>query len=216
MGKHTAKQWEEKVINMKEDEVLKSLVKNYGSKKWKKISVLMSKHKNVSYKSPKQCRDRWVNKLNPELTQNSWTIEEEKLLIIKQRQLGNKWSSISKFFIGRSACSIKNHFYSLIRKNIRRFNKYWALGERITDTVADLLKKPKYYDLLAKPSLPKTHENYHKSIDEVLEDQATLLNSNIRGFEPEKNSNPSENLIETEKRLFPFPEFWLLNLLLPS
>ncbi|OMJ75735.1 hypothetical protein SteCoe_25073 [Stentor coeruleus] len=216
MGKHTAKQWVEKVINIKEDDILKSIVKNYGSKKWKKISVFMSKHKSVSYKSPKQCRDRWVNRLNPELTQNSWTIDEEKLLIIKQKELGNKWSRISKFFIGRSACSIKNHFYSLIRKNIRRYNKYWALGERITDKVADLLKQPKYYNLLVKPSLPKTHANYHKSIDEVLEDQATQNTPPIRVLKPEKVSDTIENLTKNVKELFPFPNFWLLSSLLPS
>lgn len=37
---------------------------------------------------------------------------------------GNKWTLIANKLEGRTALTTKNHFYSLIRKNFRQFNKF--------------------------------------------------------------------------------------------
>lgn len=138
---------------------------------------MMKSSDNANYKSPKQCRDRWVNHLDPKLNQTPWTDQEEAFLIEKHKSFGCKWSIISKFFQGRSANSIKNHFYSLIRKNLRRYNKYHALGKRISGKVSNLIKNPKFYKLLVKPSVPKTHKSYEegwKNEDESSEDKEII------------------------------------------
>lgn len=37
--------------------------------------------------------------------------------------MGNNWSKIATFLVGRSDNTIKNHFYATIRRKIRRYNK---------------------------------------------------------------------------------------------
>lgn len=37
-------------------------------------------------------------------------------------QIGNKWAEISKYLEGRSENDIKNQFYSVLRRGLRRIN----------------------------------------------------------------------------------------------
>ncbi|OMJ92337.1 hypothetical protein SteCoe_4886 [Stentor coeruleus] len=209
MVKRSVKHWEQK-----EDELLKHLIEINESKKWNHISEMMNSDDSANYKSPKQCRDRWVNHLDPKLNQTPWTDEEEAFLIEKHKNFGCKWSIISKFFQGRSANSIKNHFYSLIRKNLRRYNKYHALGKRISGKVSNLIKSPKYYKLLVKPTLPKTH----KSFKEVLKNEEECSEAKEVLNEP-KNLNLlwTKGFIERNEILSQFQEpvlpcYWLFPL----
>ena len=39
------------------------------------------------------------------------------------QQFGNKWTEITKMFHGRTDNDIKNHFYSMLRRSLRRINK---------------------------------------------------------------------------------------------
>jgi hypothetical protein len=57
-----------------------------------------------------------LNKLN-------WTTIEEYTFFESHKILGNKWSSITKFLPYRSDNNLKNHFYSNLRKSLRRFMK---------------------------------------------------------------------------------------------
>ena len=101
-----------------EDKSIKSLVNKYGTSNWTFISNQMGQNR-----SGKQCRERWYNQLNPEMKKNNWTNEEENILFTKHMQLGNKWSDIASFLPGRTLNDIKNHFYSKLRKFIRKILK---------------------------------------------------------------------------------------------
>ncbi|OMJ75734.1 hypothetical protein SteCoe_25072 [Stentor coeruleus] len=138
-----------------EDSLLKSLVSTFGLKKWKLVNKIMGKHCKNWVRSPKQCRDRWINNLDPDITKITWSNQEELLLFEKHRIYGSKWSTISRYLDGRSGNSIKNHFYSIIRKNIRKYNKKRIYGDKITEDIPELLKKPKFYNLLVRPSKAK-------------------------------------------------------------
>ena len=101
-----------------EDKSIKSLVNKYGTSNWTLISNEMGQNR-----SGKQCRERWYNQLNPNVKKNNWTDEEENILFTKHMQLGNKWSDIASFLPGRTLNDIKNHFYSKLRKFIRKILK---------------------------------------------------------------------------------------------
>ena len=98
-----------------EDKSIKSLVNKYGTRNWTLISNKMGQNR-----SGKQCRERWYNQLNPDMNKKDWTDKEEIILFSKQMQLGNKWADIASFLPGRTLTDIKNHFYSKLRKFIRK------------------------------------------------------------------------------------------------
>ena len=94
-----------------------------GPSDWKNVSLLMTKRYGIKNKSSKQCRERWVNSLCPNINKGIWTEKEEKILFLTQLKIGNKWSELAKFLPGRSEKDIKNHFYSKLRKYIRKICK---------------------------------------------------------------------------------------------
>ena len=101
-----------------EDKILREKRLMYG-RKWAKIaSFLPGRH-------GKQCRERYVNHLNPELTKSEWTDDEEAVLIAMRQVHGNKWANISKELPGRSDNDVKNHWYSTIK---RKFSQH---GEQV-------------------------------------------------------------------------------------
>ena len=94
-----------------EDEVLRTLVNQYG-KDWSIVA------QHMPNRTPRQCRDRWKHYISPEVITGNWTEEEDQLLMQKVEELGNRWSTISQLFPGRTDIGVKNHYISLTeRKN---------------------------------------------------------------------------------------------------
>lgn len=61
--------------------------------------------------------------MSPEISTAVWSESDEHRLFEAHKVHGNKWKIISKLFEGRTDNSIKNHFYSTIRRCLRRINK---------------------------------------------------------------------------------------------
>jgi transcriptional activator Myb len=61
--------------------------------------------------------------LDPNINKQAWSAKEEKLMFEAHQQFGNKWTEITKMFHGRTDNDIKNHFYSMLRRSLRRINK---------------------------------------------------------------------------------------------
>ncbi|CAM9169183.1 unnamed protein product, partial [Sphacelaria rigidula] len=95
-----------------EDEHLKRLVDHFGYKKWNLLA------KSFPGRSGKQCRERWHNHVDARVKKGEWTPEEDQILCEAQRQLGNKWSEMSRILTGRSENAIKNRFNSLNAKGL--------------------------------------------------------------------------------------------------
>ena len=95
-----------------EDQNLLNAVERLGTKSWKAVANY------VQGRSGKQCRERWLGQLNPQVSTDKWSIDEDMILIRAQKTHGNKWSIISTLLPGRSAISIKNRWSWLTRHGV--------------------------------------------------------------------------------------------------
>ena len=98
-----------------EDERLTKIVSELGDSNWKRISELMGT------RNYRQCRERWVNYLSPNVCRDPWTPEEDNLLVQKFKELGSQWSTISKFFKNRTDVNVKNRWVVISKQSKQQY-----------------------------------------------------------------------------------------------
>ena len=93
-----------------ENKLLEGWVAVNGAKNWEACG------RYIQGRSGKQCREHWNNCLNPELIKGDWTSEEDFLIMFFYEKCQGSWKKIIPLFNGRIENSIKNRFYSQLRK----------------------------------------------------------------------------------------------------
>lgn len=71
-----------------EDEILKAAVMKYGKTEWARIASLLPR------KTPKQCKARWEEWLDPRIKKTEWTREEDEKLMHLAKVLSGQWRTI--------------------------------------------------------------------------------------------------------------------------
>ncbi|CAK78880.1 unnamed protein product (macronuclear) [Paramecium tetraurelia] len=99
------KQWTEE-----EDRQVLRLIQKFG-KNWKRIE------NEMTGRSGKQIRERFINKLDKTINHDPFDEREDEEIYKLYISLGPRWSEISKNLIGRPENSVKNRFYSHIKKH---------------------------------------------------------------------------------------------------
>lgn len=101
---HSRSSW-----SQEEDEVLLNAVSGKSNINWDYIASIDGKH------TPKQCRERWLVKLNPEVRRSPFESWEDDLIQSERQKIGNHWSLIAQLLPGRTSCSVKNRWYTVLR-----------------------------------------------------------------------------------------------------
>lgn len=105
-----------------EDKKLLSLIERYGKDSWNIISDLMMN------RNARQCKERYLNYLSPNINRNKWTDEEDNLILAKVDELGRKWVKISQYFQNRTDTMLKNRYNVLLRsqkrENVANYPKF--------------------------------------------------------------------------------------------
>ena len=96
--------------SIQEDKLLKEWIKKNGPKRWEQCGQF------INGRSGKQCREHWNNCLNPDLVKGEWTAEEDFLIVQFYEKYDGSWKKIIPLFNGRTENSIKNRFFSQLRK----------------------------------------------------------------------------------------------------
>ncbi|CAD8114610.1 unnamed protein product [Paramecium sonneborni] len=127
-----------------EDEALASIYMEYQKQgkhsKWSEIAKEIAlRCKTQIVRQGKQCRERWINKLDPQISKGPWTKEEELTLLQLILKKGKKWSEISKIMKNtRTENSLKNRYHTIMKKER---NKQPEVKEEIQQEIVDLLQQ---------------------------------------------------------------------------
>jgi hypothetical protein len=98
-----------------EDEVLRSAVREWGGKNWKKIANRLKGRTDV------QCLHRWQKVLRPGLIKGPWTPEEDATVIRLVKVHGTKkWSLIARKLNGRLGKQCRERWYNHLDPNINK------------------------------------------------------------------------------------------------
>jgi hypothetical protein len=96
-----------------EDQAIEKHVQANGPRRWPVVCAQLG-----SRRSPKQCRERWFNQLDPNVHQSPWTAEEDQKIFDAYQRVGPKWTLIASELPGRPDNAIKNRWNSSIAKRI--------------------------------------------------------------------------------------------------
>ena len=96
--------------SVEEDAQLTRVVEEMGAKRWNRIA------ESIPGRTGKQCRERWMSHIAPNVRSGEWTEDEVELLVKLQSEFGNKWSKISQYFVDRPPNVIKNKFNCILRR----------------------------------------------------------------------------------------------------
>ena len=153
----------------KENELLKKWIETVGPKKWTKCAL------GIPGRSGKQCREHWNNSLNSNILKGNWTVEEDYLLMLFYEKMDKSWKKMIPLFKSRTENSIKNRFFSQLRKIA---SKYIKTGKREYSTKFGLSILLKYYEegLQESKNLFLKNSNMNENeLDEYINDIEKML-----------------------------------------
>jgi myb proto-oncogene protein len=134
--KKTTKSYSRQSWNEDEDQELTEIIDELGPQHWSRVAAQLNLrlHNGLPIRLGKQCRERWLGTLDPEIQKSEWTNEEDSILISQQMLHGNKWSTISEHLPGRTENQTKNRWRKLEklakteRKRMRRQKNYKSIN----------------------------------------------------------------------------------------
>ena len=112
-----------------EDSTIREFVRVNGAKNWNLVAA------KLDQRTPKQCRERWHNHLDPNIQKGPWTHSEDVILAQKQAVLGNRWAEIAKFLPGRTDTLVKNRWNTSVKNRVHM--------DHLGNVVVELVHQPK-------------------------------------------------------------------------
>ena len=65
--------------------------------KWNEIAkVMFTRSRKKFFRTPKQCREQWINHLDPSKVRSEWTTFEDYEMIKAVIGVGKKWSLVAR------------------------------------------------------------------------------------------------------------------------
>jgi len=180
----------DKPFSKEEDEVILEFVNKVGFSKWTECTKIL---KN---RTSKQIKEHWYKNLaNEDSLLAVWTPDDELRLLNIVCLYGTCWSKIKKIFKFKNENTLKNKFYSILRRVAnQKLNGKENLVEKVnvvTLKIVDLVKYiPDAIESLKQSGAIENFDNF---------DMSVLENINMKAKKPADENNSCqlrENLVE--------------------
>ncbi|KAI4351551.1 hypothetical protein L6164_005908 [Bauhinia variegata] len=116
-----------------EDAKILAYISNHGTGNW----TLVPKKAGLN-RCGKSCRLRWTNYLRPDLKHESFTPQEEELIINLHEAIGSRWSLIAKRLPGRTDNDVKNYWNTKLRKKLMKMGIDPVTHKPVSKVISDL------------------------------------------------------------------------------
>ena len=181
-----------------EDEVLKASVSKYGLNQWARVSSLLAR------KTPKQCKARWVEWLDPGIRKIEWSKEEDEKLLHLAKLMPTQWRTIAPM-VGRTATQCLERYQKLLDEAEAKENDELGLagptgGENAAPSADDVRRlRPGELDPdpESKPARPDTIDLDEDEKEMLSEARARLANT--QGKKAKRKAR--ERQLEESRRL---------------
>lgn len=197
----------------REDEVLLQMASRGNASDWTRIADALNALRtcHALQRTPKQCRERWHNRVNPAIKTSPWTEEETDKFFQLFQKHGPKWSLIALELAGRTDNTVKNFFYCKLRKIARRIKK-----NIITEEMKSTAKEIEYNAFLigylqahfsGDRNCP-VNDRYIAEMAEASNIGLERVNSYLKAYQSSKKFNSPANDTEdslTKSNVYVFP-----------
>ncbi|KAH8434822.1 putative cell division control protein (Cdc5) [Aspergillus melleus] len=180
-----------------EDEVLRAAVSKYGLNQWARVSSLLAR------KTPKQCKARWIEWLDPGIRKVEWSREEDEKLLHLAKLMPTQWRTIAPI-VGRTATQCLERYQKLLDEAEARENDELGLGgpgEETAAPSADDVRRLRPGELdpdpESKPARPDTIDLDEDEKEMLSEARARLANT--QGKKAKRKAR--ERQLEESRRL---------------
>ncbi|KAK4999832.1 Pre-mRNA-splicing factor cef1 [Elasticomyces elasticus] len=181
-----------------EDEILKASVSKYGLNQWARVSSLLAR------KTPKQCKARWAEWLDPGIRKVEWSKEEDEKLLHLAKLMPTQWRTIAPI-VGRTATQCLERYQKLLDEAEARENEELGLGgpdgaETMAPSADDVRKLRSGEldpDPESKPARPDTIDLDEDEKEMLSEARARLANT--QGKKAKRKAR--ERQLEESRRL---------------
>ncbi|KAK4494386.1 hypothetical protein PRZ48_014684 [Zasmidium cellare] len=181
-----------------EDEILKAAVSKYGLNQWARVSSLLAR------KTPKQCKARWTEWLDPGIRKIEWSREEDEKLLHLAKLMPTQWRTIAPI-VGRTATQCLERYQKLLDEAEARENSEFGLagpdgGETQAPSADDVRRlRPGELDPdpESKPARPDTIDMDEDEKEMLSEARARLANT--QGKKAKRKAR--ERQLEESRRL---------------
>ncbi|KAI1474029.1 pre-mRNA splicing factor component-domain-containing protein [Daldinia eschscholtzii] len=187
-----------------EDEILKVSVSKYGLNQWARVSSLLPR------KTPKQCKARWSEWLDPSIKKIEWSKEEDERLLHLAKLMPTQWRTIAPI-VGRTANQCLERYQKLLDEAEQREASSLGLtgpegGETQAPTADDVRRlRPGEVDPdpESKPAKPDTIDLDEDEKEMLSEARARLANTQGKKAKRkarERQQEESRRLAALQKR----------------